>query len=59
VQLCVELKLEHRNADQKYLEIFDIWSWKTVEIIWTDLVKNEEVLHGINEKRKILLTYAK
>jgi hypothetical protein len=44
-----------RAADQKYLENFDMWCWRTMEkISWTDHVKNEEVLLRVNEQRKIL-----
>jgi len=28
------------KADQKYLESIEMLSWKTVEIFWTDRVKN-------------------
>jgi len=29
-------------------------SWRKVEINWTDLVRNEKVLHGVKEERNIL-----
>jgi hypothetical protein len=36
--------------DQKHLESFDMWCWKRMEkIIWTDNVRNEEILLGIKE----------
>jgi len=34
-----------RAVDQKHLEIFEMWCWRRMEkIIWTDHVRNEEVL---------------
>jgi hypothetical protein len=56
--LCGAENGKLRKADQKYLESFEMWCWKTVKIIWTDRVKIEEVLHRINEERGILHTYA-
>jgi hypothetical protein len=43
-----------RAADQKYLESFEMWCWRRMEISWTDHVRNEEVLLRINEQRNIL-----
>jgi len=44
-----------RAADQKYVESFEMWCWRRVEkIIWTDHVRNEEVLLRVNEQRNIL-----
>jgi hypothetical protein len=46
-----------RKVDQKYLESFEMWCWKRMEqIIWTDRVRNEEVLHRVMEERNILYT---
>jgi len=28
-------------ADQKYLERFEMWCWRRMEISWTDHVRNE------------------
>ena len=43
-----------RKLDHKYLEIFEVLYWKTLEkIIWTDRVRNE-VLSRIKEERNIL-----
>jgi hypothetical protein len=42
-----------RKADQKYLESFEMWC-RRMEISWTDRVKNEEVLHRVNEESSIL-----
>jgi len=44
-----------RATDQKRLESFEMWCWRRMEkIIWTDHVRNEEVLLTINEQRNIL-----
>jgi len=43
-----------RAADQKYLESFEMWCWRRMEISWTDHVRNEEVLLSVNEQRNIL-----
>jgi hypothetical protein len=59
------LRLEHslyvtetwtlRTVDQKHLENFEMWCWKRMEkIIWTDHVRNEEVLFRVKEHRNIL-----
>ena len=42
-------------TDQKYLESFEMWSWRRLEkISWTDHVRNEDVLLGVSEQRNIL-----
>jgi len=39
-----------RVADQKHLESFEMWCWRRMEqIIWTDHVRNEEVLLRVKE----------
>jgi len=43
-----------RAADHKYLESFEMWCWRRMEISWTDHVRNEEVLLRVNEQRNIL-----
>ena len=44
-----------RATDQKRLENFEMWCWRRMEkIIWTDHVRNEEVLLRVNEQRNIL-----
>jgi len=44
-----------RAAVQKYLGSFEMWYWRKMEkISWTDHVRNEEVLHRVNEQRNIL-----
>jgi hypothetical protein len=46
-----------RRIDQKYLESFETWCWRRIEkIVWTDHVRNEEVLHRVKEERNILHT---
>ena len=43
------------RAADKYLESFEMWCWRRMEkIIWTDHVRNEEVLLRVNEQRNIL-----
>ena len=45
-----------REVEQKYIERFEMWCWRRMEkIIWTDRVKNDEVLHRA-EERNILRT---
>jgi hypothetical protein len=44
-----------RAVDQKHLESFEMWCWKRVEkIIWTDHVRNEEVVLRVKEQRNVL-----
>ena len=44
-----------QEADQEYLESFEMWCWRRMEMIsWTDYVRNEEVLLRVNEQRNIL-----
>jgi len=44
-----------RAVDQKHLESFEMWCWRRMEkIIWTDHVRNEEVLLRVKEQRKTL-----
>jgi len=44
-----------RAVDQKYLESFEMWCWRRMEMIsWTDHVRSEEVLFRVNEHRNIL-----
>ena len=45
-----------RKVDQKYVESFEMWSSKMKEIVWTDHVRNEDVLHRIKKGRNILQT---
>jgi hypothetical protein len=42
-------------VDQKQLESFEMWCWRRMEkIIWTDHVRNEEVLLRVKDQRNIL-----
>jgi hypothetical protein len=42
-------------VDQKYLESFEMWYWRTMEkTSWADHVRNEEVLLRVKEQRNIL-----
>jgi hypothetical protein len=43
-----------RKVDQKYLESFEMWCWRRMEIIWTDRVRNREILQGVKEESNIL-----
>jgi len=44
-----------RAVDQKHLESFKMWYWRSREkISWTDHVRNEEVLLRVKEQRNIL-----
>ena len=36
-----------RKVDQKYMECFEKWCWRRMEISWTDRVRNKEVLHRV------------
>jgi hypothetical protein len=43
------------GVDQKQLESFEVWCWRRMEkVIWTDHVRNEEVLRRVKEQRNIL-----
>jgi hypothetical protein len=36
-----------RKVERRYLQSFKMWCWRSMEmIIWTDRLKNKEVLHG-------------
>ena len=39
--LFIYIIIKHK----KYLESFETWCWRRMEISWTDSVKKEEVLH--------------
>ena len=44
-----------RAIDQKHLQSFEMWCWRRMEkIIWTDHVRNEDVLLRVKEQRNIL-----
>jgi len=42
-----------RKVDQKYVESFEVWCWRRMEISWNDRVENE-ILHTLKEERNIL-----
>jgi hypothetical protein len=55
ITLCGAENWTLRKADQKYLESSEMWCWRRMEkISWTDRVRNEEVLHRVQEERNIL-----
>jgi len=41
---------------QKYLESFEVWGWRRMEISWTDRVKSKEVLYRVKEERNVIRT---
>ena len=49
-----------REVDQKYLEDFEMLCWRRMEkIIWTDHVRNDEILQRVKEERNIMHTVKK
>ena len=43
------------SVDQENFESFEMWCWRRMEkIIWTDDVRNKEVLLRVKEQRNIL-----
>jgi hypothetical protein len=62
-KLPVMLKLRTlRKVDQKYLESFEIWCWRSMvkfsmeKFSRTDRARNEEVLHKTKDEKNILHT---
>ncbi|KAI5715825.1 hypothetical protein M8J77_023140 [Diaphorina citri] len=48
------------EADRKHIEAFEMWCFRrTLKIIWSDRISNEEVLKRINEKRQLMNIIAK
>jgi hypothetical protein len=46
-----------QKVDWKLLEGFEMWCCRRIEkIIWTNCVRNEEVLHSVKEERNISYT---
>ena len=39
-----------QQVDGKYLASSEMWFWRRMEIIWTDHVTNEEVLHKVKDR---------
>jgi hypothetical protein len=56
VALCGAETWTLRKVDQKYLESFEMWCWRRMEISWTDRVRNKEVLHRVKDERNIVHT---
>jgi hypothetical protein len=57
IALCGAETRTLRNVDRKHMESFEMWYFRMTEkIIWTDRVKNEEVLHRVKEEINILHT---
>jgi len=42
-----------RKVNRKYLDSFEMWCWGSMDISWTDSLKNEEVLLRVKEERNI------
>jgi hypothetical protein len=38
-----------RKVCQKYLESFEMWCWRMLEVSWNALVRNQEVLQNSQE----------
>jgi hypothetical protein len=50
IALCGAETWTLRKVGQKHLESFEIWGWRRTEkISWTDRLRNEEVLHRVEE----------
>jgi hypothetical protein len=45
-----------RKVDKKYLEIFEMWCWRMIQISCTYCVRNEEELRRVKEVRNVLHT---
>jgi hypothetical protein len=43
-----------RKIYHKYLEGFEIWCWRRIEVSWDDFERKKEVLHIAKEERNIL-----
>jgi hypothetical protein len=54
ITLCGAETWTLQKVDQKYLESFQMWCWRRMEkISWTNRVRNEEVLHRVEERNII------
>jgi hypothetical protein len=52
--------LKLRAVDKKHMESYEMWCWRWMEkIIWTECVRNEEVLFRVKEQRNILREISK
>jgi hypothetical protein len=57
IAFCGAETLTLRKVEQKCQKIFEMWCLRRMEkISWTDRVRNEEVLHRVQEERN---TYSK
>jgi hypothetical protein len=46
-----------RKINHKYLESFETWCWRRKQrISWTDHVRNEDAVQGVERERNILQT---
>jgi hypothetical protein len=45
-----------QKVDQKYLESFEMWCWRRMDITWTDHVRNKDMLHRVKVERNFLHT---
>jgi hypothetical protein len=55
IALCGAETWTLRKVDRKYLQSFEMWCWRRMEkICWADRVRNEEVLHTVKVKGKVL-----
>jgi hypothetical protein len=41
------------RVDLQYLESFEMWCWRRMDISWTDHVKNDKVLQRVEERNVI------
>jgi hypothetical protein len=56
IALCGAATWSRGKADRKYLENFEVWSWRRMEIRWTDRMRKEEVSLRVREEKNILRT---
>jgi hypothetical protein len=66
ISLMAEVQPEHclralitnnKNNNNNNLESSEMWCWRRIEkTIWTNHVRNEEMLHGVKKERNILHT---
>jgi len=47
--LCDAVMWTLQKVDQKYLESFETWCWRGIEISWTDHVRNKKVLERVKD----------
>jgi hypothetical protein len=54
--LCGAENWAFRKVDQKLVKSSEMWCRRRMEIGWTDRVRNEKVLYGVQEERTVLHT---